>query len=65
VQRARAQIEAIERERHGLMRQLERTKDEKEKHRLIERLDRLHGELHRATNSLFFLENSLPSPWSY
>ena len=65
VQRARAQIEAIERERNGLMRQLERTKDEKEKHQIIERLDRLHGELHRATNSLLFLENSLPSPWPY
>ena len=65
VQRARARIEAIEHERNSLVRQLAHTKNEKEKSQIIERLDRLHGEQHRATNSLFFLENSLPSPWPY
>ncbi len=65
VQRARARIEAIEHERNQLTRQLGRTKDEKEKRQIIERLDRLHGEQHRATNGLFFLENALPSPWPY
>lgn len=65
VQRARARIEAIEHERNHLTRQLGRTKDEKEKNQIIERLNHLHGEQHRATNSLFFLENSLPSPWPY